>query len=309
MPFNRDFPSSLPAHQKRGYPIISAFDARPGCSPQLLLSIIEYVAECTGGHVGNNRQRRRRQQQSGSEDLPPQRASYTKPAWRETLDSWGGFTVVGSLAIVVLFIITLVALNLPGSSIGVGDYVPIERAQVSGRIEGDPSAPVRIIVFEDFQCPFCKLFTDDRAPLLVADFVETGIAYIEFHHLAFLGLESTAAAAASECANDQNRFWDYHDLLFLRQGPENAGVFSTGNLKDFARELQAEFSIFDLDEFDQCVDSERNHLLVDEATSEASSLGVRSTPTLLINGQLMGNPHDYESLRTVIQTAADAAGS
>ncbi|MBT5773102.1 MAG: DsbA family protein [Dehalococcoidia bacterium] len=269
--------------------------------------------------MGSNRRRRRRQQGSDSEGSPPQRPTSTTPGWRDTLESWGGFTVVGSLAIAVLFIIALVALNLPGSGTGGGDYVPIERAQVtdrvegdppvSGRIEGNPSAPVRIIVFEDFQCPFCKLFTDDRAPLIVADFVETGIASIEFHHMAFIGPESIAAAAASECANDQNRFWDYHDLLFLRQGRENAGVFSTGNLKDFARELQAEFSDFDLDEFDQCVDSGRNRSLVEQATDEAGALGVNSTPTLWINGQIMGNPSDYESLRTIIETAAATAAN
>ena len=254
--------------------------------------------------MGSNRRRRRRQQESRSEGSPPQRPIATKLAWRETLDSWGGVTVVGSLVIAVLSIIALVALNLPDSGTGGGDYIPSERAQVIGRIEGDPPAPVRIIVFEDFQCPFCKLFTDERAPLVVEEFVETGIASIEFHHMAFMGPESTSAAAASECANDQDRFWDYHDLLFLRQGRENAGVFSTGNLKDFARELQAEFPNFDLDEFDQCVDSGRNRTFVEEATTEAGTLGVRSTPTLWINGQLMGNPSDYESLRTIIETAA-----
>jgi len=263
--------------------------------------------------VGSNRRRRRREQQrstTGGDGSPPQNHASGKPAWRDTLDSWGGFTVVGSLGIAVLFIIALVAFNLPGSSTGGGDYVPIERAQVSGRIEGNPSAPVRIIVFEDFQCPFCKLFTDDRAPLVVADFVETGIASIEFHHMAFLGPESIAAAAASECANDQNRFRDYHDLLFLRQGDrENAGAFSTGNLKDFARELQAESTDFDLDEFDQCVDSGRNRSFVEEATDEAGTLGVNSTPTLWINGQIMGNPSDYESLRTIIETAAATAAN
>lgn len=259
--------------------------------------------------MGNNRRRRRRQQGSDSEGSPPQRPTSTTTGWRDTLESWGGFTVVGSLAVAVLFIIALVAFNLPGSGTGGGDYVPIERAQVAGRVEGNPSAPVRIIVFEDFQCPFCKLFTDERAPLVIADFVETGIASIEFHHMAFIGPESTAAAAASECANDQNRFWDYHDLLFLRQGRENAGVFSTGNLKDFARELQAEFSDFDLDEFDQCVDSGRNRSFVEQATEEAGTLGVRSTPTLWINGQVMGNPSDYESLRTIIETAAATAAN
>ena len=263
--------------------------------------------------MGSNRRRRRRQQQGstggGGERPSTPRAVSTRPAWRQTLDSWGGFTVVGSLAAAVLFIIVLVVVNFPGSGVGNDEWVPTERTQVDGRIQGSPTAPVRIIVFEDFQCPYCKLFTDEREPQVVEEFVTAGIASIEFHHMAFIGPESTAASAASECANDQGRFWDYHDILFLRQGRENAGVFSTAHLKDFARELQAEFSDFDLDEFDQCVDSGRHRSIVEDATSEAGRLGVNSTPTLWINEQLMGNPSDYESLRAIIQAAADTAGS
>ena len=261
--------------------------------------------------MGSNRRRRRRDQQrsaSGGDGSPPQRHASGKPAWRETLDSWGGFTVVGSLAIAVLFIVALVAFNLPGSGAGGGDYVPIERDRVAGRVEGDPSAPVRIIAFEDFQCPFCKSFTDNVAPQLTEDFVETGVASIEFRHLAFLGPESVAAAEAAECALDQDRFWDYHDLLFLRQGRENAGVFSTSNLKDFARELQTEFSDFDVDEFDNCLDSGRKGPIVEEMRAEASSLGINSTPSFLVNGSPFSNTSDYEIFRAGIQAIADATG-
>lgn len=261
--------------------------------------------------MGSNRRRRRRQQQgnsSGGDGDAPQRRASNKPAWRETLDSWGGFTVVGSLAGAVIFIIALVALNLPGSGVGDGDFIPIERSQVSGRIEGNPSAPVRILAFEDFQCPFCKAFTDDIAPLLIEEFVDTGIASIEFRHLAFIGPESTAAAEAAECALDQDRFWDYHDLLFLRQGAENAGVFSSSNLKDFARELQVAFPSFDVDEFDNCLDSGRKRALVEEMRAEAGGLGISSTPSFLVNGQSFPNTADWETFRTGIQAIADAAG-
>jgi protein-disulfide isomerase len=262
--------------------------------------------------VRSNRRRRRGQQQedSGSGDgSAPQRRASNKPAWRETLDSWGGFTVVGSVVGAVVFIIALIVINLPGSGVGGGEYTPIERSQVSGRIEGNPSAPVSIVAFEDFQCPFCKLFTDNIAPRILEDFVETGVANVTFRHFVVVGEESYDAAEAAECALDQDRFWDYHDLLYLRQGGENVGVFSISNLKKFARELQVEFPEFDVDEFDNCLNSGRKRSVVEEMVAEASSLGIGSTPSFRINGLPFDNTSDYETFRAAIQAAADAAGS
>lgn len=255
--------------------------------------------------MGSNRRRRRRRD-SGGGATPPRDSGTPKPGWRQTIDSWGGLTVIGSLAAAVVVIGVLVVVNLPGSSVGDDEWDPIERTLVDGRVEGDPSAPVRIIEFSDFQCPFCQRFTLETAPQVLEEFIETGVASLEYRHFSFLGPESFAAAEAAECANDQGRFWDYHDLLFLRQGAENRGVFSSGNLKDFARELQAEYSDFDLDEFDQCLDSGRMRPLVEEMTNEASTLGVRSTPSFLINGQLVSGALDFETFKTTIETAAAA---
>lgn len=214
--------------------------------------------------------------------------------------------MIGSLVAALVVVVVLVVVNLPGSSVSDDPWDPIERSVVNGRVDGDPSAPVRIIEFSDFQCPFCKRFTEETAPQVLEEFVETGIATIEYRHFSFLGPESFAAAEASECARDQDRFWDYHDLLFLRQGAENRGVYSSGNLKDFARELQDVYSDFDLDEFDQCVDSGRMEPVVQEMTDEASTLGVRSTPSFLINGQLVTGALDFETFKTAVEAAADA---
>ncbi len=264
--------------------------------------------------MGRNRRRRRNRLPTRDETRQPSATGSppsAKPPWRETIDSWGGLTVVGSLAGIVILVVVIVVFNARGGTAGGGgnDYVPTERSQVDGRVEGDPNAPVRVIVFEDFQCPACKRFNDEIAPGLLEDFVETGVASVEFRHLAFLGPESVEAAAASECALDQNRFWDYHDLLFLRQGFQNRGVFSTGNLKSFARELQAEFSDFDLDAFDDCLGSGRKRALIEASLVEASRLGVRSTPSVFINGSPFGGAGAYEDYRLVIQAAADAAGN
>ena len=120
---------------------------------------------------------------------------------------------------------------------------------------------------------------------------------------------SFAAAEAAECANDQGYFWDYHDILFLRQGAENRGVFSTGNLKDFARELESERSDFDLDEFDSCVDSDRHEATVTAMRDEATGLGVSSTPSFLINGTPFGNTTDIDTFRAALDAAYEAATS
>ena len=190
-----------------------------------------------------------------------------------------------------------------------------ERSQTEGRVAGDPDAPVRIVSYEDFQCSFCRQFNEDTAALL-EEFVETGIASIEYRHLAFLGDESVRAAEASECAADQELFWDYHDILFLRQGAENDGVFATGNLKDFARELAEARPErdFDLDAFDSCLDSGVKEPLVNLATSEASSFfqsltGRVSTPSFLINGQPLQGALSIEVFREAIVSAQSAAGS
>ena len=216
---------------------------------------------------------------------------------------------VGSIVVALVVVGVLIYANRPGSSVNDDPYEPIERSQVAGKIVGDPNAPVRIITYEDFQCPFCRRFAVDTAPSLESEFVETGIASIEYRHVAFLGNESVQAAAASECANDQGFFWDYHDVLFLRQGAENAGVYSMGNLKGFAREVDEALPALgiDLGAFDDCLDSGRHEATVEQETEESSqligSLTRRvSTPSFLVNGQVLQGAQPIEVFRELIET-------
>ena len=257
--------------------------------------------------MGSNRRRRRRREQPKPGGTPPVRTPAAS-GWRATIDSWGGFTVIGSLGATLVVVVILVIVNLPGSSVSDTEWVPIERTLVDGRIEGDHNAPVSIVEFSDFQCPFCQRFTLETAPLVRNQFIETGRASLEYRHLSFVGPESFAAAEASECARKQDQFWNYHDLLFLRQGAENRGVFSSGNLKDFAREIQSEFNNFDLDEFDSCLDSGRMRSTVEAMTDEATQLGVRSTPSFLINGQLVTGAQGIDAFGAAIEVAEAAAG-
>ena len=118
-----------------------------------------------------------------------------------------------------------------------------------------------------------------------------------YQHFAFLGPESQWAAEASECAGDQEQFWEYHDLLFDRQAGENQGAFAKDNLKRFAGDLG-----LNAEAFNQCLDSGKYAQFVKSQSENARSLGVRSTPTFVLNGQPIVGAQPFE----VFQQAIDA---
>ena len=227
-----------------------------------------------------------------------------KPAWRETIDSWGGFTVIGAIAAAVVIGASLIFLNRPGASADDSEFVIREvNAPISGNVLGDPNAPVRIIEYGDYQCPHCKDFFTDIEPTLVEEYVETGLATFEFRNYAFLGPESQAAAEAALCAADQGRFWDYHDLLFTRQGRGNSGVFSDGNLRKYADTIADHFDDFDPDAWESCYDAGTYEAAVIEENRLATNSGIGSTPTTLINGQAIPGTQSIEVYRQAIEDA------
>jgi protein-disulfide isomerase len=93
-------------------------------------------------------------------------------------------------------------------------------------ILGDTKAPVTVIEYGDYQCPFCARFFTDVEPLLREQYIKTGKVRMIFRNYPFLGNESIAAAEAAECAKDQGKFWDFHDALYTAEhqdGRENNG--------------------------------------------------------------------------------------
>ncbi len=127
-------------------------------------------------------------------------------------------------------------------------------------------------------------------------YVKTGIVRFGYQHMAFLGPESQWAAEASECADEQGKFWEYHDLLFARHGGENQGAFSKENLKKFAVELK-----LDAAKFNACLDSGKYTTLVQEQTDNLQSLGVSSTPTFLVNTRAVNGALSFEQFKQIIE--------
>jgi protein-disulfide isomerase len=105
-------------------------------------------------------------------------------------------------------------------------------------ISGNQDAPITIIVYVDFQCPFCGKFFKETQQTALANYVKDGKVKLVSRDFAFLGGESVKSAEATRCAGDQGKFWEYHDYLFTHQNGENKGNFSNLNLKTFAKELK-----------------------------------------------------------------------
>ncbi len=128
--------------------------------------------------------------------------------------------------------------------------------------------------------------------------MDTGKVRFVYRHLTVIGPESVRAAEASECASDQGKFWEYHDVLFLNWAGENAGGFSDANLKSFAGRVG-----LDAAAFVACLDGGQHADLVRQDTGKGNALGVRSTPTIFVNNTMLAGLADYSVYKRFIEQA------
>jgi protein-disulfide isomerase len=169
------------------------------------------------------------------------------------------------------------------------------------RVLGNSVAPVTIVEYGDFQCPFCgRLHANINEPLR-EQYIKTGKVKFIWRDFAFLGAESQWASQAAQCAGDQKKFWEYHDYLFEHQNGENQGAFSVPNLKRFAGVLG-----LDQEKFAACLDGETFAKLVAQNTQEGRSLGVSGTPTTFINGKSVVGAVAFADMKAVIDAALSA---
>jgi protein-disulfide isomerase len=166
---------------------------------------------------------------------------------------------------------------------------------------GRADAPVRIEVWEDFQCPFCRRWTEQIKPALITELIEPGFARLTYRPLAFLGEESRWAAVAADLAMEQGRFWPMHDQLYANQLGENIGTFSLDRILSMAAAAG-----LDMDAFREglVLDAARERYARLEAASaiDAIRLGVNATPTIVVNGVRLESP-DLDTIRAAVRDA------
>ena len=161
---------------------------------------------------------------------------------------------------------------------------------------GEPDAPVTIIEFSDFRCPYCGRFATDTLESLLDEYGD--YIYFVYRDFAILGPESVSAAIAAECADDQEQFWTYHDLLFANQSDLNRVAYI-----GFAEQLG-----LDVDVFTGCIDNE-THLEEVQADSETvKRLGATGTPTFFINGRYVNGAQPFDVFARIIEEELNASG-
>jgi protein-disulfide isomerase len=164
---------------------------------------------------------------------------------------------------------------------------------------GDPDAPVKIIVYSDFQCVYCMNYWEETEPQIIKNYVETGQVYYEYRSFGnFLGPQSAAAAEAAYCAGDQDQFWAYHDILFLNWTGEGSGDFSPARLQGYADALG-----LDVKEFSDCLEEEKYQYKVEEDVTNARADDISATPSFLINGELVEGALPYSAFENEIEAA------
>jgi protein-disulfide isomerase len=175
---------------------------------------------------------------------------------------------------------------------------PVDVSVDNDPAEGSADAKVTVIEFSDFQCPYCARFQADTLPQIMQNYGDKiRFVYRDFP-LTSLHQYALKAAEASECANEQGKYWDYHNLLF-----QNQSALDDASLKNYAATLQ-----LDTATFNQCLDSDKYMSEVQKDYQDGIAAGVQGTPAFFINGMLVSGAQPYTVFKAAIDQALAKAG-
>lgn len=179
------------------------------------------------------------------------------------------------------------------------------------RQEGDPlalgrkDAPVTMIEYADYACPFCAKWALETQPQLVKKYVDAGVLRIEWHDLVIFGDKSRKAAMAARAAGEQGKFWEYHHALFAASPTSGHPDLTDAKLLDFATKAGVPDLVrFKKDWASSAIDEE-----IGTETATAQQLGATSTPVFIINGTPLVGAQPAEVFEQVIDQAAAKAKS
>jgi protein-disulfide isomerase len=201
--------------------------------------------------------------------------------------------IIGAAIVIVAGVIMLQSRAL--------NQTPTVSGTVSdGLTWGPANAPVKIVEYSNFGCIHCRDFAKDQGKRLRQEYEATGKVRFEFVPFSLGSPDPDTAASAAMCAADQGRFWDYHDILFAKQGV-SADAFSPAALKQYATMVPG----MDTAKFDQCVDRGQHRDQVAQYATQGRDLGVEATPTFFINNQIVDPPGalPYDQLKAKVDAA------
>lgn len=223
-----------------------------------------------------------------------------------------GLIVVG-VAILVFLFISQQAKNSNVASVTTVEA--IARPSADRNNAGDPKAPIQIVEYSDFQCPYCKQFYQTTEASLEEYFVKTGKVYFTYRsagnwvsqNIGGVNTESQDAALAAYCAGDQNKFWEMHDALFSNnRDVENQSSFSDKRLSSIAQTVG-----LDMTAYQDCYDSGKYKDQVKQDFDDATAANIQGTPffvmTYKVNGETKTETIDGAQPINVFQQKIEAA--
>ena len=162
---------------------------------------------------------------------------------------------------------------------------PNPRPQTDKNSMGDPNAPVKIVEFSDYQCPFCERFSTDTEPSLIESYISTGKVHFTYRSTGNWvsqninsGLtESEDAAEAAYCAGDQGKYWEMHDMIFANVLGEDVGSFTDRRLSAIAEKTG-----LDMTQYEECYSSNKYREEVVKDGQDALAAGVQGTPSFVL---------------------------
>jgi protein-disulfide isomerase len=216
--------------------------------------------------------------------------------------------VIGFIGLILVFVAAIVySQRRPVPVTDLIQVTPAALPNPQGLSLGDAKAPVTIDVFEDFQCPACKAFTESIEPLVIDNLVTPGKARYTFHQYSFIdgpgagnGGESDDAANASMCANEQGKFWEMHATLYANS-EENQGAFRSNRLQAMAQNIG-----LDMNAFNSCFNANKYKADIQADFDLGQKMGVSGTPTVFVNGQPAGQPGKIATYDEIAQAVEQA---
>ncbi|MDC0450648.1 DsbA family protein [Nitrosopumilus sp.] len=165
-------------------------------------------------------------------------------------------------------------------------------------ILGNPDAPITILEWGDYQCTFCYKFHQNTLEIINEDFIKTGKVKVVFKDYPLNGPDSKLAAEASYCAQDQEKYWQYHDELYRNWGGERTGWITRDALTEFAVTVN-----LDTEKFNKCLDDNKYQSKVNSLYEFGNQIGIDATPSFLVfNDQKIINIRGNQPLEVFLKT-------
>jgi len=212
------------------------------------------------------------------------------------------YYILGAIAVAGASILGYTLLRKPANPVGTEvAFNPATSGPAQGYTMGNPDAPVKIIEFADFECPGCAQFATVTEPDVRKRIVEAGLANFTFYDFPLpQHRNSLSAHNAAACANDQGRFWEMHDRIFLGQDQWNTQAAS--NPKPFFEKYATDVGL-NVQMWEACYDARRHQGRIMANMAEGERRKVGSTPTFIIGTKMYPGSIPYDMLKSIVDSA------